>query len=322
MQKEDKSRAEDAKRKSFFSIVIPLLNERQSLKELFLRIKSVMGEVEKGYEVIFIDDGSTDGSFEILEELKKDNKEVVAIQFRRNCGKAAALSVGFEQTRGEVIVTMDADLQDAPEEIPNVIQKINEGYDIVSGWKKERKDPIGKRLSSKVFNFVTSLVTGVHLHDINCGLKAYRWEVAKDITLYGELHRYVPVLAYWKGYKVGELAVVHHPRKFGKSKYGVKRFLSGFFDLLTVMMITRYLTKPLHLFGTVGVILTLAGTAINSYLTYHKLTTGSLGGRYPLLMLGILLMIVGIQFVSTGLLAEIVTTSMGKEKYPIRKILE
>ena len=295
------------------SIVVPVFNEVESLEPLFGQIERAITEQDMRYEVIFVDDGSTDGSAEILEKLHRGRPDAVkVVHFRRNFGKAAALSVGFGRASGDVVVTMDADLQDDPSEIPKLLAKLEEGYDLVSGWKKDRKDPIGKRLPSRIFNAVTSWISGIKLHDFNCGLKAYRRAVVRELDLYGELHRYIPVLAYGMGYRVGEVSVRHHPRRFGKTKYGAKRLLSGFLDLLTVLSITRYTMKPLHLFGGVGALLVALGLIVDGYLSYLKFTSGSIGGHYPLLMLGTILLIVGIQFVSTGLLAEMIVTLRGR----------
>jgi len=295
------------------SIVLPVFNEVESLEPLFGQIEHAVAELGIRYEVIFVDDGSTDGSAEILEALRGERPDAVkVVHFRRNFGKAAALSMGFEQAGGRVVVTMDADLQDDPLEIPNLLAKLEEGYDLVSGWKRDRKDPIGKTIPSKLFNAVTSWVSGIELHDFNCGLKAYRQTVVRDLDLYGELHRYIPVLAHGMGYRVAELPVRHHPRRFGKTKYGVKRFLSGLLDLMTVLSITRYTMKPLHLFGGIGALLFTLGLIVDGYLACLRLVTGSIQKHYPLLMLGTILLVVGTQFVSTGLLAEMILTLRGR----------
>ncbi len=222
------------------SIVIPLLNEAESLTELTERITKELKAINKKFELVFIDDGSTDDSIEVLKALKADHPEIHIIQFNRNFGKSAALSEGFKTATGEIVITMDADLQDDPAEIPRLINEIEKGNDLVSGWKQKRNDPIGKTIPSKFFNFFTRQLTGIKIHDFNCGLKAYRREVIKAIPVYGELHRYLPVLAHWMGFKVDELVVTHHARKHGYSKFGLKRFFNGFFDLLTVLFITRF----------------------------------------------------------------------------------
>ncbi|RKY58048.1 MAG: glycosyltransferase, partial [Candidatus Latescibacterota bacterium] len=234
------------------SVVVPLFNERESLQELYERLRKVLDDMGRNWEVVFVDDGSTDGSFHELEVLHRKDPRVRAFRFRRNCGKAAALDLGFREARGDIVVTMDADLQDLPEEVPKLVKKLEEGYDLISGWKRRRRDPLSKRLPSKVFNWITSRLMGVPLHDINCGLKAYRSEVVQDLRVYGHLHRFLPVLASRQGYRVGEVEVMHHPRRYGRSKYGLGRFVHGLLDLMTVLMLTRYLTRPLHLFGGVG----------------------------------------------------------------------
>jgi glycosyltransferase involved in cell wall biosynthesis len=302
------------------SVVIPLLNEEQSLRELHEQLRSVLNRLGR-YEIIFIDDGSTDGSPRVLHELRHRDKHVKIIRFRRNYGKSAALSVGFEKAEGDIVITMDADLQDDPREIPNLVNEIRKGTDLVSGWKKKRHDPLTKTIPSKFFNFVTSLLTGIKLHDFNCGLKAYRKEVIKEIELYGELHRYIPVLAHWRGYKVGEIAVQHHPRKFGKTKFGFGRFWKGFLDLLTVIFTTRYMQRPLHLFGFWGLLFFLAGFAIDVTLGILKFTEGIALSNRPLFLGGVLLIIVGVQFISIGLIGELVTkTRRSPEKeYSIRE---
>lgn len=306
----------------YLSVVIPLLNEKNNLNGLYQKLGPVLAELGCPYEVIFVDDGSTDGSFEVLEELHYRDSNVRVIQFRRNFGKAAALAQGFKEASGRVIVTMDADLQDDPCEIPKLLARIEQGYDLVSGWKFHRRDPLSKRIPSKIFNKVTSLMTGIKIHDFNCGLKAYRREVTQDIQVYGELHRYLPVLAYWQGYRIDEVKVKHHPRLYGKTKYGAKRFLSGFFDLLTVTMLTRYISSPLHLFGSLGLAVTIVGFVINCYLAYLRLRFGSILNHYPLLGLGILLMLLGVQLFSMGLLGELISNlRQGQREYSVKKRL-
>lgn len=302
------------------SIVVPLLNEADSLPELTDRVSKELNGLKKSFEIVFIDDGSTDNSFEVLESLKKEHSEISVIQFMRNFGKSAALSAGFEAATGEIVITMDADLQDDPAEIPNLINEIESGVDLVSGWKKVRHDPIGKTIPSKFFNFFTRLATGIKIHDFNCGLKAYRKQVIKAIPVYGELHRYLPVLAHWLGFKVGEIVVTHHPRKHGYSKFGVRRFFNGFFDLLTVVFITRYRQKPLHFFGFMGLGATALGVLILSYLTLLWFQGQGIGNR-PLFSLGVLLVIIGVQFFSIGLIGEMLITARDTKTvdYTIRK---
>jgi glycosyltransferase involved in cell wall biosynthesis len=305
------------------SIVIPLWDEEPNLRELYEKVRAVLDGLDVTSEVIFVDDGSRDRSFEVIEALCREDERICGVQFRKNSGKAAALSVGFREARGEVIITMDADLQDDPEEIPHLLAKIAEGYDLVSGWKFERHDPLSKRILSRVFNKVTAWMTGVKIHDFNCGLKAYRREVTQDIPVYGQLHRYLPVLAQRQGYRIGEIKVRHHPRKHGKTKYGIGRLLYGFLDLLTVLLLTRYVTRPLHFFGGFGTLFAATGFAIGCYLTYLKLHYGNLMGRYPLLWLAILLMILGVQFFSTGLLGELVSSlRQTKEEYSVKKLVK
>ncbi len=303
--------------------MIPLLNEEQSLRELFDNLRTALNRSGR-WEVIFVDDGSTDGSSRVLHELRQRDRRVKLIRFRRNFGKSAALSVGFSHAEGDIIVTMDADLQDDPDEIPGLISEIKKGYDLVSGWKKKRHDPLSKTVPSRFFNFVTRIMTGVRIHDFNCGLKAYRKEVAKEVRVYGELHRYIPVLAHWKGYRIGEMPVRHHPRKFGKTKFGMGRFWKGFLDLLTVLFTTRYMQRPLHLFGFWGIVFFLAGFAIDLYLVILKFLEGLSLGNRPLFLGGILLIIVGVQFISIGLLGEMISKSQqaAEREYSIREILK
>jgi glycosyltransferase involved in cell wall biosynthesis len=305
------------------TIVIPVFNEEESLKELHWQIRESLGGTGKRYEVIFIDDGSTDGSYRVMRDLKRmDHRHVKIVRFRRNYGKSAALSVGFEKAGGSIVVTMDSDLQDDPSEIPALIRKLNEGFDLVSGWKKVRRDPLSKRIPSRFFNFVTGLLTGIRIHDFNCGLKVYKREVVKTVKIYGELHRYVPVLAHWEGFTVGEMVVRHRARKFGKTKFGITRFWRGFLDLLTVLFTTRYFRKPLHLFGFWGLIATVAGVIVVGYLTIlWFLGLTSLTNR-PLFLGGIMMIIVGIQFISIGLLGEMISkTKESEDLYSIREYI-
>lgn len=304
------------------SIVIPLLNEEESLQELVERIVGQLAALKKEYEILFIDDGSTDSSFDVMLKLKEKYPSIRILQFRKNFGKSAALSEGFKRANGEFVITMDADLQDDPAEIPNLIAKLEQGYDLVSGWKKVRHDPIGKTVPSKLFNFTTRKLTGIKIHDFNCGLKAYRKEVIKAIPVYGELHRYLPVLAHWQGFKVGEIVVQHHARKFGVSKFGIRRFFSGFFDLMTVLFITRYRQKPLHLFGFLGLVSSVIGFGILAYLSILWFQGYGIGHR-PLLFLGVLLVIVGSQSFSLGLIGEMITNTRDNTiKYAVREEIE
>ena len=305
------------------SIVIPLFDEEANIEKLYGQLKTVLQDLNKEYELIFIDDGSTDNSFSILQDFHEKDKTVKVVQFRRNFGKSAALSVGFKYAKGKIIVTMDADLQDDPREIANFIKKLDEGYDIVSGWRFERKDSFSKTLPSKLFNYLTSLLTGIKIHDFNCGFKVCKKEVIENINIYGELHRYIPVLAHWRGYKVGEIKVRHYPRGGGSSKYGIGRLFRGFTDLLTVLFLTRYARRPLHLFGAVGVLFFSIGVIINLYLLLLKLLGYGIGER-PLLFLGVLLTVIGFQIISTGLIGEMIVAMRSKsdEDYVIKTILE
>lgn len=304
------------------SVIIPLLNESKSLPELHQKLAEVVEEHALAAEFIFIDDGSTDGSFQVLESLHATDPRVVVLQFRRNFGKSAALAEGFSYASGKYVVTMDADLQDDPAEIPALIAKLEEGYDLISGWKKERFDPLIKKISSKVFNCVTGKVTGVPLHDMNCGLKIYRREVVTSIEVYGQRHRFLPVLAAQQGFRVGEKVVQHHPRKYGESKFGPSRFLSGFLDLITLVFLSRYVRQPLHLFGGLGMLSFIVGAAICTLLAFERIFLEVYLSNRPLLFLGILLVIVGIQFISIGLLGEMMTQAQAKEtRYSVRKAL-
>ncbi len=306
------------------SVVIPLYNEEESLKELHKQLRETLGRINVRYELIFVDDGSTDRSFQVLRDIKRfDHNHVKVVRFRRNFGKSAALAVGFEKAIGTYVITMDADLQDDPAEIPSMIKKMEEGYDLISGWKKNRKDPISKTIPSKFFNFITGLMTGIKIHDFNCGLKAYRNEVVKSVNVYGELHRYVPVLAHNEGFKIGEMVVQHRARKFGKTKFGIGRFWKGFLDLVTVLFTTRYFRRPLHLFGFWGIIFSAAGLGIDGWLVYEWFTGQTALSNRPLFLGGILLIIVGIQFVSIGLLGEMISKSkQSTEGYAIRDYIK
>jgi glycosyltransferase involved in cell wall biosynthesis len=305
------------------SVVIPLLNEEESLPELAAQLKKVLAVAAKEkYEVIFIDDGSTDGSFQVIRDLHRKDSRFHAIRFRRNYGKSAALAVGFAEAKGEVVITMDADLQDDPAEIPHLIDKLREGYDLVSGWKKKRHDPFHKTIPSRFFNFVTSKASGIKLHDFNCGLKGYRKEVVKTLQVYGEMHRYLPALAHWDGFRVTEIPVTHHARRFGKSKFGFSRFFKGFLDLLTVLFTTRYVKRPLHLFGTAGTLLSLVGFGTDLYLTIEwAMGKTSLSNR-PLALFGVALIIVGVQLICFGLIGELLVKNFQKNvEYSVRERL-
>ncbi|QDG49931.1 glycosyltransferase family 2 protein [Persicimonas caeni] len=294
------------------SVVVPCLNEVDNVPIMAAKLDEVLVGLcgsREHFEIIFVDDGSTDGTSQVLDELEDNHPAVAVVSFRRNFGKAAALHAGFERAQGDLVVTIDGDLQDDPKEIPSLLAKLDEGYDVVSGWKRDRKDPWTKKLPSKVFNLTLRSFSGIPLHDYNCGLKAYRREAVDELNLYGELHRYIPVLLHYEGFRVAEVPVKHHPRRFGQSKYGLERFTRGFLDMLTVILLTRYATRPLHAFGGVGLIVSAAGTGVLIYLTVLKLAYGIALGDRPLLLLGILMVLVGIQLVSTGLLGEMLARS-------------
>ncbi|MDP2423969.1 MAG: glycosyltransferase family 2 protein [Bacteroidales bacterium] len=308
------------------SIVIPLLNEQDSLAELVTWIEKVMKNNNFSFEIVLVDDGSTDHSWETIEQLASTRSTIKAFKFRRNYGKSAALQQGFEAAKGEVIITMDADLQDSPEEIPELYRMIVEdGYDLVSGWKKKRHDSrLTKNLPSKLFNRVTRWNSGIKLHDFNCGLKAYRHEVVKNIEIYGEMHRYIPVIAKWAGFKkIGEKVVSHQKRKFGKTKFGIERFINGFLDLISISFVTRFGKKPMHLFGLLGTLLFIAGFIIAGYLAYTRIFMEAykMTDR-PLFYFGLLAMILGTQLFLTGFLAEMIArNSLDRNKYQVSKTI-
>ncbi len=308
------------------SVVIPLYNEAESIAELAEYIDSVMEREKFKYEIIFVDDGSTDNSWQVVEQLSGANPSVKGIRFRRNYGKSAALNEGFRRTSGRVVVTMDADLQDNPDEIPELYRMITEkGFDLVSGWKKKRYDSLLKRVSTKLFNFVTRLVTGIKLHDFNCGLKAYNCKVVQSIEVYGEMHRYIPVMAKWAGFsKIGEKVVQHRPRKYGTTKFGMERFINGFLDLMSITFVTRFGRKPMHLFGMIGTILFVAGFLIAIYLAYAKFfMDGYHMTQRPLFYFGILAMILGTQLFVAGFLGELIVRSgQDRNKYLVETTTE
>ncbi len=331
------------------SIIISAFNEAPTLKSLYHQIRDVMGIIGAPYEVIFVDDGSTDGSFGIMQELYRLHQDwasalavapsrsiqefeenqthatsqVIVIQFRRNMGKATALAAGFARAIGKIVITIDADLQDDPNEIPNLLAKIDEGYDVVSGWKTNRQDSWSKVLLSRIFNWVVCLCTHLDLHDINCGFKAYRRRVIRELLVYGDRHRFLPILAHQHGFRVTEVPVKHQRRQYGRSKYGFERIPRGFLDLLSILFLNRYLKRPLHFFGVLGFLCLISGTVINIYLTVLWFVQDGIGFR-PLLMLGILLMILGLQFLSIGFLGEMLTNAFERldRRYPIERVLE
>jgi glycosyltransferase involved in cell wall biosynthesis len=285
------------------SVVVPVLNEREALPGLLDELERVCSSLGRSWETVFVDDGSTDGSWEVLGRLAQDHPEVRAIRLRRNFGKSAALGVGFARTQGDLVVTLDGDGQDDPAEIPALLRRLNDGCDLVSGWKRERRDPAVRRWASRLFNTVTSRLSGVRIHDLNCGLKAYRGDCARSLEIYGELHRFTPVLAAQRGWRVCEIPVNHRPRRHGRSRFGAERYLRGFFDLISVGFMGRYQNRPLHLFGGVGLVLMLIGVGICLYLTIIKIGGAAIGQR-PLLFLGVLLIVVGIQLGTLGLLGQ------------------
>ncbi|MBU1022980.1 glycosyltransferase family 2 protein [bacterium] len=315
--------SESKKENIHVSVIIPALNEAESIPSLYKHLKKVLDEVTPDkYEIIFIDDGSTDDTFKIMKELHALDKKVSIYSHRKNFGKAQAMATGFAHARGKYIFTLDADLQDDPDEIPRFIHELDQGNDLVIGWKAHRKDPFLKVISSRFFNWTNNVIFGINLHDINCGFKAYRREVIEEVEVYGELHRYVPIIAYAKGFKIAELKVKHHSRKYGRTKYNWRRYFAGFFDLLTSVVITRFAKKPLHFFGSIGSVFFFAGLIICAKLTwdwFHKIWIGD----RPLLFLGVLLIIVGMQIIMIGLVSEIIINNKERKlpKLPIRTSL-
>ena len=307
------------------SIVVPLLNEEESLPELCSWIERVCVKNNLSYEIVMIDDGSTDASWNIIESLSASNPHIKGIRFQRNYGKSAALNEGFKMVQGEVVITMDADMQDSPDEIPalrNMI--IQQDFDLVSGWKQTRHDPLSKTIPSKFFNGVTARVSKIKLHDFNCGLKAYKLKVVKTIEVYGEMHRYIPLIAKWAGYKkIGEKVVEHRPRKYGRSKFGLERFVNGFLDLASIMFVGKFGKRPMHFFGTWGTISFLFGFLVFIYLTISKFLFDKSGmTQRPLFFFAILAMIIGTQLFLTGFIAELITRNApGRNSYLIEKKL-
>lgn len=310
------------------SVIVPLFNEEESLNELCSWIDKVMIENNFSYEVLLIDDGSNDNSWNVIEELNKKYDSVKGVKFRRNYGKSAALNVGFEIAEGDVVITMDADLQDSPDEIPELYKMIKEQkFDLVSGWKKKRYDPLMKTIPSKFFNWTTRIVSGIKLHDFNCGLKAYRNEVVKSIEVYGEMHRYIPVIAKWAGFvKIGEKIVSHRERKYGVSKFGMDRFIKGYLDLISISFVSKFGKRPMHFFGLIGTFMFIAGFVASGWLGYLKLKAVYSGLRAPLITdnpyfyIAIACMIIGVQLFLTGFLAELVgRSSSTRNNYLIEK---
>lgn len=294
-------------KKYHLSIIIPALNEEESIQPLYEKILQALDAEKKiSYEILFVDDGSTDNTWSIISDLSQQDNKVKAVKFRSNFGKAAAIETAIAHASGDLIVMMDADLQDDPKEIPHMLAKIEEGYDLVNGWKKQRHDPLEKTLPSKIFNWVTGKVSGLKLHDFNCGFKMFYKKIFDSVSLYGELHRYLPILAYYYGYKVTEIPVEHHARQYGQSKYGIERYIRGFLDLCTVLIVTKYAKRPGHLFGSIGVLLGIASSLILFYLFGVWLFTDNPIGNRPLLLFGFISMIISIQFIFFGLIAEFI----------------
>jgi glycosyltransferase involved in cell wall biosynthesis len=312
------------------SVVVPLFNEEESLPELNAWIKRVVEPAGLSYEVIYVNDGSRDQSLEVLEDLAASDPCVKVISFQKNYGKSAALQVGFEHTKGNVVITMDADLQDSPDEIPALYDMIaNQHYDLVSGWKKLRHDPISKTIPSKLFNKVTQWVSGIYLHDFNCGLKAYRGKVVHSIVVYGEMHRYIPLIAKWNGFsKITEKVVEHRPRKYGVTKFGLERFVFGFLDLMSIVFVSKFKKRPMHFFGSIGTFLFLIGLGITAWLVGEKFYAGLINSRVrdvtdqPLFFLALTSVIIGFQMFLAGFLGEMVSqTNIRKNDYQIEKTL-
>ena len=309
------------------SIVIPLYNEAPNIPELYRELRSALEAIDRTYEIILVDDGSTDETYPLIEGLHADDTLVVVVQLRRNFGQTAAFAAGFAKARGQIIVTSDGDLQNDPGDIAPLLAKLDEGYDIVCGWRQDRKDPwLTKVMPSKIANWLISVTTGVHLHDYGCSLKVFRSEVVKPLRLYGELHRFIPAIASEQGVRIAELVVNHRPRQHGLSKYGLSRTVRVVFDLVTVKFLLSYSTRPLQMFGPVGLVLGLAGGAVVAYLGYVRLFAGQSIGERPLLLLGILMLFTGMQLITIGLLAELQARtyheSQGKPIYVVRKVLD
>ena len=303
------------------SVIIPVFNEIGSLPELMDQLRKVLHIYSK-WEILFVDDGSTDGSTAFLNDLSRKDENVTLIQFHRNYGKSAALAEGFKRAKGEYLITMDADLQDDPAEIPNLMKKLEEGFDLVSGWKKERKDPISKRFPSKIFNYVTRIMTGVKIHDFNCGLKIYRKAVTKTLDLYGGRHRYIPALAGHNKFRISEIQVNHRPRIHGVTKYGGSRLFHGFFDLISIIFMNRYTQQPLHLFGFFGLFCGLASLTVELYVIGRKIFSGhSFYEHLALMLFGAMLFILGLWFFSIGLIAEMITRGAQEKESRVKQII-
>jgi len=304
------------------SVVIPVYNEVESVEQLYKELIKVLSSFDS-YQIIFVDDGSSDGSVNVIKKIVENDINTKIIQFHRNYGKSAALGEGFKNADGEYIVTMDADLQDDPKEVPNLIAKLEEGFDLVSGWKKDRKDPLSKKIPSKFFNFITRLFTGVKIHDFNCGLKIYRQSVVKTLEIYGGRHRYIPALAGYKNFKVTEIIVNHRPRLYGETKYGGSRMFHGFFDLISIVFLSKYTQSPLYFFGKIGLYTFLSGVGIEIYIIYLKYALDEPFAKHmALLMLGVLIIVIGIQFFSIGLVGEMIANSNQYKESRVKEILK
>ena len=305
---------------SSISIIVPVLNEEGSLDKFYNETIKSLNEYSN-WEIIIIDDGSDDESYNIMREIADNDSRVSIIQFFKNFGKADALSEGFKQANGDVVITIDADLQDDPAEIPRLVEKIQEGWDVVSGWKKDRKDPISKRLPSKLFNMVTRFLTGIKIHDFNCGLKAYRRKVVKSIDIYGGLHRYIPAIAGQKGFSITEIAVNHRPREFGETKYGGNRLFHGFFDLFTMLFTGKYFDRPLHFFGSIGLVFIFISTISEVYPIYDKIANGiPFQKHFALIVFGAMIFGLGLWFFSIGLLGELLVKASGTSEKKIHSV--
>jgi glycosyltransferase involved in cell wall biosynthesis len=300
------------------SVVIPAYNEVESLPELHRELVAALAPLDMSWEMLIVDDGSRDGTDRAIESLAAADSRVRGVSLRRNFGKSAALATGFRVSSGEIVATMDADLQDDPSELPRLIAELESGYDLVSGWKKNRKDPITKTLPSRLFNSVTSSVAGIRLHDFNCGFKVYRREVTEALEVYGELHRFMPALAHWRGFRVGELPVHHRARRFGRSKFGASRFVNGFLDLMSAAFISTSALKPLHVFGRIGLLFLVLGAGLGVYFVVLWAGGEHLRVR-PLMLFGAGLVLIGIQFILMGLLGEMIANLGARAEYPVKR---
>ncbi len=321
------SRSEKAAIAPKVSVIVPIYNEVESIPPLIEAIYSTLGRTEIAYEIICVDDGSTDGSSQLLQEIAEQRTDLRAVLLRRNYGQTPAMAAGFGHARGDIIVTMDGDLQNDPADIPKVLEKLNEGYDLVSGWRKDRQDDaLTRLLPSKIANWIIGKVTGVKLHDYGCSLKAYRHEIVYDMKLYGELHRFLPALAFIEGAKITEMPVLHHARKYGNSKYGLSRTFRVVMDLLTVFFMKKFVTRPMHVFGLFGIISMFIGTVLSLYLTFIKLGLGQEIGNRPLLILAVLLLVTGFQLFCFGILTELMMRtyheSQNRPIYRVRQVVD